>query len=209
MTLVDRSQEQTAMAVFAHPDDAELSCFGLLSKLRRQGRRIVLVVVTRGENGADCAAWNRVEEATMAARRIGAEVVFGDFRDGYVTSSAELVGWIEQLLSEYRPSMVISHFAGDTSTAHQDHVAVAAAVRIAKCGSSPAEIDVLVVGDGCAEIAAQAAQSEVTARIRMRFRPWMTSQDRVIHGGTTYGIESVIDVRSEHRELVLMCKALG
>ena len=35
---------------------------------------------------------------------------------------------------------------------------VAAAVRIAKCGSSPAEIDVLVVGDGCAEIAAQAAQ---------------------------------------------------
>ncbi|MFO1139349.1 MAG: PIG-L deacetylase family protein [Paracoccus sp. (in: a-proteobacteria)] len=131
MTLVDRSQEQTAMAVFAHPDDAELSCFGLLSKLRRQGRRIVLVVVTRGENGADCAAWNRVEEATMAARRIGAEVVFGDFRDGYVTSSAELVGWIEQLLSEYRPSMVISHFAGDTSTAHQDHVAVAAAVRIA------------------------------------------------------------------------------
>ena len=58
-------------------------------------------------------------------------------------------------------------------------------------------------------IAAQAAQSEVTARIRMRFRPWMTSQDRVIHGGTTYGIESVIDVHSGNRELVLMCKALG
>lgn len=58
-------------------------------------------------------------------------------------------------------------------------------------------------------IAAQAAQSEVTARIRMRFRPWMTAQDRVIHNGTTYGIESLIDVRSDHRELVLMCKALG
>ena len=58
-------------------------------------------------------------------------------------------------------------------------------------------------------IAAQAAQSEVTARIRMRFRPWMTAEDRVIHNGTTYGIVSVIDVRSENRELVLMCKALG
>jgi len=56
-------------------------------------------------------------------------------------------------------------------------------------------------------IAAQAAQSEVTARIRMRFRPWMTSQDRVIHEGTTYGIESVIDVRSANRELVLMCRS--
>ena len=58
-------------------------------------------------------------------------------------------------------------------------------------------------------IAAQAAVSEVTAKIRMRFRPWMTAQDRVIHNGTIYGIESLIDVRSDHRELVLMCKAVG
>lgn len=58
-------------------------------------------------------------------------------------------------------------------------------------------------------LAAAAAVSEVTAKIRMRFRPWMTSQDRVIHGGTVYQIESVIDVRSANRELVLMCKALG
>ena len=58
-------------------------------------------------------------------------------------------------------------------------------------------------------IAAQAAQSEVTARIRMRFRPWMTAEDRVIHNGTTYNIVSLVDVRSENRELVLMCKAVG
>ena len=58
-------------------------------------------------------------------------------------------------------------------------------------------------------IAAQALQSEVTTRIRMRFRPWMTAQDRVIHGGKTYNIVSVIDVRSGHRELVLMCKAIA
>ena len=58
-------------------------------------------------------------------------------------------------------------------------------------------------------IAAQAAVSEVTARIRMRFQPWMTAQDRVVHNGTTYGIESLVDVRSENRELVLMCKAVG
>ena len=55
-------------------------------------------------------------------------------------------------------------------------------------------------------LAAQAAVSEVTAKIRMRFRPWMTAQDRVIHNGTTYNIVSLIDVRSDHRELVLMCR---
>ena len=58
-------------------------------------------------------------------------------------------------------------------------------------------------------LAAAALVSEVTARIRMRFRPWMTAQDRVVHNGTTYGIESLVDVRSDHRELVLMCKAVG
>ena len=58
-------------------------------------------------------------------------------------------------------------------------------------------------------IAASAAVSEVTARIRMRFRPWMTAEDRVIHDGTVYQIQSVIDVRSENRELHLMCKAVG
>ena len=58
-------------------------------------------------------------------------------------------------------------------------------------------------------LAAQAAVSEVTAKIRMRFRPWMTAEDRVIHDGTIYNIVSVIDVRSENRELVLMCKALA
>lgn len=58
-------------------------------------------------------------------------------------------------------------------------------------------------------LAAQAAVSEVTARIRMRFRPWMTAEDRVIHDGTIYNIVSVIDVRSENRELVLMCRAVG
>ena len=69
-----------------------------------------------------------------------------------------------------------------------------------------AEVSPLV---GREYIAAQAAVSEVTAKIRMRFRPWMTSQDRVVHNGTVYQIQSVIDVRSENRELHLMCKAVG
>lgn len=55
-------------------------------------------------------------------------------------------------------------------------------------------------------IAAMSAQSEVTTRIRMRYRPGITSADRVIHEGTVYGITSVIDYKSANRELVLMCK---
>ena len=58
-------------------------------------------------------------------------------------------------------------------------------------------------------IAAQSLVSEVSTRIRMRWRPGITPQDRVVHEGTIYQIESVIDVRSAHRELVLMCKRLA
>jgi len=57
-------------------------------------------------------------------------------------------------------------------------------------------------------IAAAAAVSEVTAKIRLRYRPGVLGTDRVTHEGTVYQIESVIDVRSEHRELHLMCRAL-
>jgi SPP1 family predicted phage head-tail adaptor len=58
-------------------------------------------------------------------------------------------------------------------------------------------------------LAAAALVAEVTARIRMRYRPGITAADRIIHGGTVYAIEAVLDVHSSRRELHLMCKAIG
>jgi head-tail adaptor len=43
----------------------------------------------------------------------------------------------------------------------------------------------------------------------MRYRPGITSQDRIIHEGKVYGITSLADVHSSRRELVLMCRAIG
>ena len=69
-----------------------------------------------------------------------------------------------------------------------------------------AEVSPLV---GREYLAAAALVAEVTARIRMRYRPGITAADRIVHEGTTYGITSVADVHSSRRELVLMCKALS
>ena len=55
-------------------------------------------------------------------------------------------------------------------------------------------------------IAAGAQQSELTTKIRIRHRPGITSGDRVIHDGRVYDIQSVIDYRSEKRQLVLLCR---
>ena len=55
-------------------------------------------------------------------------------------------------------------------------------------------------------IAAGAQQSELTTKIRIRHRPGITSGDRVTHDGRVYDIQSVIDYRSEKRQLVLLCR---
>jgi SPP1 family predicted phage head-tail adaptor len=46
----------------------------------------------------------------------------------------------------------------------------------------------------------------VTTRIRLRYRPGIKPADRVVHVGTIYRIQSVIDTKSANRELVLMCE---
>ena len=58
-------------------------------------------------------------------------------------------------------------------------------------------------------LAAMQNQSETTIRVRLRYRPGIKSAMRVKHGAKLYGIQSVIDVKSTGRELVLMCKASG
>jgi len=57
--------------------------------------------------------------------------------------------------------------------------------------------------------AAQAAQSEVTTRITMRYRPGVTPDLKVTHEGKQYEIEAVLDTDSKGEELVLMCVKTG
>ena len=53
--------------------------------------------------------------------------------------------------------------------------------------------------------AAQEHHSEVTTRVRIRYRSGITAKMRVSHGGTLYNIRDVIDPEKRHRELQLMC----
>lgn len=58
-------------------------------------------------------------------------------------------------------------------------------------------------------MAAQAGQSEVTTRIRLRYLAGISTTDRITHGGTVYNVLSVIDHDSRHIELEPMCKSAG
>jgi SPP1 family predicted phage head-tail adaptor len=58
-------------------------------------------------------------------------------------------------------------------------------------------------------IAAQAAQSEVTIRLRLRYLSGVDSSCRVLlPGDRTLNIVAVIDERNRHRWMQLMCREL-
>lgn len=71
-------------------------------------------------------------------------------------------------------------------------------------GLFPASVEPL---QGREFIAAQAALSEVTTKIRMRYLAGMTTADRITHGGKTYNVLSVINPEMRNVELELMCKS--
>jgi SPP1 family predicted phage head-tail adaptor len=58
-------------------------------------------------------------------------------------------------------------------------------------------------------MAAQAGQSEVTTRIRLRYRAGITAADRITHEGTVYNVLSIINKDMRNIELELMCKSAG
>lgn len=52
-------------------------------------------------------------------------------------------------------------------------------------------------------------ESEVTTRIRIRYRTDLTTAMRAVHGSVTYDIVSVLNPDSDRRETQLMCREIG
>lgn len=59
------------LAIAAHPDDTELNCSGTLAALVRQGLKVGVLDLTRGEMGSRGTPEGRLEEAAEAAKIIG------------------------------------------------------------------------------------------------------------------------------------------
>jgi N-acetylglucosamine malate deacetylase 1 len=59
------------LAFGAHPDDTELSCSGTLAALVKQGKKVAVVDLTRGEMGSRGTPDIRMKEAQKAAEILG------------------------------------------------------------------------------------------------------------------------------------------
>jgi N-acetylglucosamine malate deacetylase 1 len=118
------------LAIGAHPDDVELGCGGTLARSAREGRRVGILHLTRGEAGTRGTPEQRLAEAERAAVALGAaELAFLDCGDGALrTGEAEEEALIE-VLRTWRPEVVLGPPPRDRHPDHgRAHNLVAAAV---------------------------------------------------------------------------------
>jgi N-acetylglucosamine malate deacetylase 1 len=107
------------LAIGAHPDDVELGCGGTLALAARQGRRVGILHLTRGERGTRGTAEGRLAEAERAAAVLGAvELAFLDCGDGSLRTGEADEDALIEVLRTWRPDLVLGPAANDR---HPDH----------------------------------------------------------------------------------------
>ncbi len=141
-----------ALAVYAHPDDPEISCGGTLAAWARVGSEVHVLTCTRGEKGSKDPATDREELARRRAEEVvAAASVLGiagheqlPVDDGEIENTSALRGSIVAAIRRVRPEVVVcpdptAVIFGDTYFNHHDHRVVgwAALDAVAPAAGNP------------------------------------------------------------------------
>lgn len=124
----------SVLAVFAHPDDPDVSCGGSLAHWARKGSEVHVVVCAQGEKGttdaeADTARVGAVRLAELAAAGnvigVAAQHLLG-YPDGELPAGNVLESEIVALVRRVRPEVVVCHdpeavMFGQDYFNHRDH----------------------------------------------------------------------------------------
>lgn len=132
--MIERSTPARALAVFAHPDDPEVSCGGTLARWAELGAEVHLVIANRGDKGSfdpntdpDALAAHRADEVARAAAVLGlAGVEHLGYPDGEIENDAALRARLIEVVRRLRPDALIAPdptavFFGDSYVNHRDH----------------------------------------------------------------------------------------
>jgi len=126
---VDDIQFERAMAIFAHPDDAEVQCAGTIAGWIESGKKVAYVALTRGDKGTQDSEMTpealtaiRKEEQMAAAGELGVEKVFFlDNHDGELEVNLERRRELTRIIREYQPEVVLTHDPWMRYQLHPDH----------------------------------------------------------------------------------------
>lgn len=124
----------SAMAFYAHPDDADVSCGATLALWAQHGVRVDLIVCTKGEKGTIDPAKDTTQlqnERRLEVENAGAiigltSITHLDIPDGEIENSTEFRSHIVHLIRKFRPEVVLSPdptaiFFGTGYFNHRDH----------------------------------------------------------------------------------------
>lgn len=125
----------------AHPDDAEIYCFGTLFAYAERGAEVVLVLATAGEGGLmvrskhQPLAVTRMQEATQAAAMLQARLIQLGLPDGGLSPiRLPLAAQLSDLIANEKPDIILTHSPNDY---HPDHRTLSCAVSLAAAERAP------------------------------------------------------------------------
>jgi len=119
--------EVEILAIFAHPDDMELTVGGTLLKMKSLGYRTGALDVTGGEMGTRGTPEGRAEEAAEAARILELDLRENlGLADGHVFVDDESRTKLVRVLRRLKPKIILTHQSDDP---HPDHNHIAQLVR--------------------------------------------------------------------------------
>ena len=117
---MDETQfELDVLAVFSHPDDAELSVAGTLLRLKALGYRTGVLDMTRGEMGTRGTPELRAQEAVEAARlmKLDLRLNLGQ-PDGHIWLTEESRTALVRVIRSHKPKVLLTTHWDDP---HPDH----------------------------------------------------------------------------------------
>jgi bacillithiol biosynthesis deacetylase BshB1 len=126
---IHRMSEIDLLAIFPHPDDAELTCGGTLLKASRQGRRVGILDLAAGEMASRGSPALRASEAQHAARVLG--IVHREnlgLPDTRIANTADTRLQLGKVIRRLRPRVVVTT-APFPFGRHPDHRETAELVR--------------------------------------------------------------------------------
>ena len=128
------------LAIFAHPDDVELTVGGTLLKMKSLGYKTGALDVTRGEMGTRGTVEGRAIEAEEAAKILKLDVRENlGLPDGHVFVTDDERTKLVRVLRRLKPKILLTHQIDDP---HPDHNHIAHLVREAARLASMQKYDV-------------------------------------------------------------------
>jgi bacillithiol biosynthesis deacetylase BshB1 len=125
--MVNTDTELDVLAIFSHPDDAELSVAGTLLKLKSLGYRTGVCDMSRGEMGTRGTVEIRAKEALDAAGILKLDVRLNlEQPDGHIWLTEESRTVVVRAIRTYRPKLLLTTHWDDP---HPDHASTCRIVR--------------------------------------------------------------------------------